>query len=41
VAGRVEHIEGAAAPKNVAIVAWESLDDAVAFYKSKAWKQMG
>ena len=38
--GRVEHIEGAAAPKNVAIVEWDSLDDAVAFYKSKAWTDM-
>ena len=35
--GRVQHIEGAAAPKNVAIIEWDSLDDAVAFYKSKAW----
>jgi uncharacterized protein (DUF1330 family) len=40
VAGRVEHIEGAAAPKNVAIVEWDSLDDAVAFYKSKAWTDL-
>jgi uncharacterized protein (DUF1330 family) len=39
-AGRVEHIEGAAAPKNVAIVEWDSLDDAVAFYKSKAWTDL-
>ena len=38
--GRVAHIEGAAAPKNVAIVEWDSLDDAVAFYKSKAWTDM-
>jgi len=29
--GRVQHIEGAAAPKNVAIIEWDSLDDAVAF----------
>ena len=35
--GRVEHIEGAAAPKNVAIVEWDSVDDAMAFYKSKTW----
>jgi uncharacterized protein (DUF1330 family) len=40
VAGRVEHIEGPAAPKNVAIVEWDSLDDAVAFYKSKAWADL-
>src|SRR5262249_45348814 len=38
--GRVEHVEGAAAPKTVAIVEWDSLDDAVAFYKSKAWTDM-
>jgi uncharacterized protein (DUF1330 family) len=36
-AGRVEHIEGAAPPKNVAIVEWDSLDEAKAFYKSQAW----
>jgi uncharacterized protein (DUF1330 family) len=40
VAGRVEHIEGAPAPKNVAIVEWDSLADAVAFYKSKAWMDL-
>ena len=38
--GRVEHIEGAAAPKRVAIVEWDSLDDALAFYKSKAWTDL-
>ena len=35
--GRVVTIEGAPPPKNVAIIEWDSLDDAVAFYKSKAW----
>ena len=40
VAGRVVHLEGAAAPKNVAIVEWASLDDAQAFYKSKAWTDL-
>jgi len=35
--GRVVSIEGAAPPKNVALVEWDSVDDAVAFYKSKAW----
>jgi uncharacterized protein (DUF1330 family) len=35
--GRVVSIEGAPAPKNVAIVEWDSVDDAMAFYKSKAW----
>jgi len=38
--GRVEHIEGAAAPKRVAIIEWDSLDDAMAFYKSKAWTDL-
>ena len=38
--GRVQHIEGAAAPKNVAIIEWDSVDDAVAFYKSKAWTDL-
>jgi uncharacterized protein (DUF1330 family) len=38
--GRVVHIDGAAAPKNVALVEWESVDDAVAFYKSKAWTDL-
>jgi uncharacterized protein (DUF1330 family) len=35
--GRVVSIEGAPPPKNVAIVEWDSVDDALAFYKSKAW----
>ena len=39
-AGRVAQIEGAAAPKNVAIVEWDSLDEAQAFYKSKAWTDL-
>jgi len=34
--GRVVQIDGAPALKNVAISEWDSLDDAVAFYKSKA-----
>ena len=38
--GRVVHIEGAAAPKSAAIVEWDSVDDAVAFYKSKAWTDL-
>jgi uncharacterized protein (DUF1330 family) len=38
--GRVVHIDGAAAPKRAAIVEWDSLDDAVAFYKSKAWTDL-
>jgi uncharacterized protein (DUF1330 family) len=35
--GRVIPVEGAPPPKNVAIVEWDSADDAVSFYKSKAW----
>ena len=38
--GRVVSIEGAPAPKNTAIVEWDSVDDAVAFYKSKAWSDL-
>ena len=40
IAGRVVQIEGAAPPKNVAMVEWDSADDALAFYKSDAWKAM-
>src|ERR1700682_3870970 len=36
VGGRVVTIEGAAPPKNVAIVEWDTAEQAVAFYKSKA-----
>jgi uncharacterized protein (DUF1330 family) len=39
-AGRVVQIEGGPAPKSVGIVEWESLDEAVAFYKSKAWADL-
>ncbi|MBV8696613.1 DUF1330 domain-containing protein [Bradyrhizobium sp.] len=39
-AGRVVQIEGGPAPKNVGIVEWGSLDEAVAFYKSKAWTDL-
>ena len=38
--GRVVKIEGAEPPKSAAIVEWDSLDDAVAFYKSKAWTDL-
>jgi uncharacterized protein (DUF1330 family) len=38
--GRVVQIDGAAPPKNVALVEWDSVDDALAFYKSDAWKAM-
>jgi uncharacterized protein (DUF1330 family) len=40
VGGRVVQIEGGAAPKGVGIAEWESLDDALAFYKSKAWTDL-
>ena len=39
-AGRVVQLDGGPAPKAVAIVEWDSLDDAVAFYKSKAWADL-
>ena len=38
--GRVVSIEGALAPQHPGIVEWPSVDDAVAFYKSKAWTDM-
>ena len=38
--GRVIQIEGAPAPKSIGIVEWDSLDDAVAFYKSKAYTDL-
>jgi uncharacterized protein (DUF1330 family) len=38
--GRVVSIEGPPPPKNVAIVEWDSVDDALAFYKSKAWNDL-
>jgi len=38
--GRVVTLEGPAAPKRVAIVEWDSLEQAQAFYKSKAWNDL-
>jgi uncharacterized protein (DUF1330 family) len=38
--GRVVQIEGAPAPKSIGIVEWDSVDDAVAFYKSKAYADL-
>jgi uncharacterized protein (DUF1330 family) len=38
--GRVVQIDGGPAPKSVAIVEWDSLDEAVAFYRSKAWMDL-
>ena len=39
-AGRVVQIEGGAPPKSAALTEWDSLDDALAFYKSKAWTDL-
>ena len=39
-AGRIVQVEGGPAPKGVGIVEWDSLDDAVTFYKSKAWADL-
>ena len=38
--GRVVQIEGGPAPKSVGITEWGSVDEAVAFYKSKAWTDL-
>ena len=38
--GRVVSIEGSPPPKNVALIEWDSVDDAVTFYKSKAWNDL-
>jgi len=38
IGGRVVEVEGAAPPESVAIVEWDSVDDALAFYKSDVWK---
>ena len=40
VAGRVVSIEGAPPPQHLALVEWDNVDDAVAFYKSKAWTDL-
>jgi len=39
-AGRVVQIEGGPPPKAMGIVEWDSVDDAVGFYKSKAWEDL-
>lgn len=39
-AGRVVQIEGGAPPRSAALTEWDSLDDAVAFYRSKAWTDL-
>jgi uncharacterized protein (DUF1330 family) len=38
--GKIVAMEGAAAPKRVAITEWDSLEKAQAFYDSKAWKDL-
>jgi uncharacterized protein (DUF1330 family) len=38
--GRIVAMEGAAAPKRVAITEWDSLEQAQAFYNSAAWKNL-
>ena len=38
--GRVVAIDGATAPKNVAIAEWDSLEQAQAFFSSQAWKDL-
>ena len=38
--GRIVAMEGAAAPKRVAITEWDSLEQAQAFYNSKVYKDL-
>ena len=38
--GKVVTLEGAAPPKSVPITEWDSLEQAQAFYKSKAWTDL-
>ena len=38
--GKVVAIDGAAPPKNAVINEWDSLDQATAYYKSKAWNDL-
>jgi uncharacterized protein (DUF1330 family) len=38
--GKIVAMEGAPAPKRVAITEWDSLEKAQAFYDSKAWKDL-
>ncbi len=37
---KVVAIEGTAPPKNAVINEWDSLDQATAYYKSKAWNDL-
>src|SRR5580704_3773083 len=38
--GRIFHAEGEPPPVSVAMTEWESADTAIAFFKSKAWKDL-
>ena len=38
--GRVFHAEGGAPPVSVAMTEWDSADAAIAFFQSKAWKDL-
>jgi uncharacterized protein (DUF1330 family) len=38
--GKIVALEGAAAPKRVAITEWDSLEQAQAFFNSKAWNDL-
>src|SRR6516162_1695287 len=38
--GKIVAMDGAPAPKRVAITEWDSLEQAEAFYKSKAWTDL-
>jgi uncharacterized protein (DUF1330 family) len=33
-------VEGEPPPQHLALIEWDSVDDAVAFYKSKAWTDL-
>jgi len=39
--GKVTTIDGPAAPQRVAITEWDNLEAAQAFFKSKAWADLG
>jgi uncharacterized protein (DUF1330 family) len=38
--GKIVKIDGAEPPKRVILTEWDSLDQALAFYKSKAWTDL-
>ena len=38
--GKVFHAEGEAPPVSVAMTEWDSADEAMAFFRSKAWKDL-